>query len=489
MVDSGRHVGICGTFDVENYGDLLFPIIAHAELEERLGPPRLHRFSYHEKSATSWPYAVHPLTDLQATVPDLDAILIGGGDLIRFDKNIAPGYGPPASDIHHPTGYWLAPMLMGLQSGCPVLWNAPGVHGTVPSWAEPLMKVVVESSDYPNVRDEASRRILDPFRGEAGIEVVPDTAFGVGELLSLDEPSTEYLRIRESAGLKDGYLLIQATGAIGSFWRLIEDARSALGKVQAVIVAVGPVLGDDVAVFGRLPGVTVLESWPRPLVLAELIGHAAGVVGTSLHLAISGLAFGVPVFRPSQAMAGKYAVLQGLDGVETFDNEAAVDPEWLVSRLGRTQPSSAVHDACTRLSRHWDHIASIIAAARPRRTGPASLPRFWLSAASLLESSAAHVGSALAERDAVTAERDAVTAERDAVVAKRDAVVAERDAVVAERDAVTAGRDAVVAERDMVVAERDTVAAQLAAIHRSRSWRITAPLRALRDGLRRSSKT
>ncbi len=447
-------MGICGTFDVENYGDLLFPIIAHAELEKRLGPLRLHPFSYHEKSATSWPYAVHSLTELQAIVPDLDAILVGGGDLIRFDKDIAPGYGPPESNIHHPTGYWLAPMLIGLQARCPVLWNAPGVHGPVPSWAEPLMKLAVESSDYLSVRDEASRRALDPFRGEAGIEVVPDTAFGVGQLLRLDEPSAEYIRIRESAGLKDGYLLIQAAGGLGSFWRLIEDHRRALGDVQVVIVAVGPVLGDDVTVLGRLPGVTVLEPWPRPLALAELIGHAAGVVGTSLHLAISALAFGVPVFRPSQAVAGKYRVLEGLDGVETFDNEAAVDPEWLVSRLGRTQPSPAVLDACNRLSRHWDHIASIVATSEPRNAGPASLPRFWLSAANLLESSDAHVGSALAERDAVAAERDAAAGERDAAAG-----------------------------------ERDVVSAQLAAIHRSHSWRITAPLRAIRDRLRRSAKT
>ena len=30
-------IGICGTFDVANYGDLLFPLIAESELTERLG--------------------------------------------------------------------------------------------------------------------------------------------------------------------------------------------------------------------------------------------------------------------------------------------------------------------------------------------------------------------------------------------------------------------------------------------------------------------
>ena len=34
MTDGRWEVGICGTFDVSNYGDLLFPLIAEAELGE-----------------------------------------------------------------------------------------------------------------------------------------------------------------------------------------------------------------------------------------------------------------------------------------------------------------------------------------------------------------------------------------------------------------------------------------------------------------------
>ncbi|MBI5157021.1 MAG: polysaccharide pyruvyl transferase family protein [Acidimicrobiia bacterium] len=480
LVDSARRIGICGTFDVENFGDLLFPIIARAELEKRLGPLTLEPFSYHAKSATSWPYAVHPLTDLPAAAAGLHVILVGGGDLIRFDKDVAPGYRPPTPDMHHPTGYWLAPMLVGAQAGAPVLWNALGVRGPVPSWAESLLKLAVESSDYPNVRDEASRRILDPFRGEVDIEVVPDTAFGVGQLLDVAEPSPEYLRIRESAGLTDGYLLIQATDTLGSFWRLIDDDPRGLGDVQAVTVAIGPALGDDIATFGRRPGVTAVRPWPHPLVLAELIAHAAGVVGTSLHLAITALALGVPVFRPSQAMTGKYEVLQGFEGIGTFDRTVDVDPEWLRVRLGKTQPSAAVRDSLGRLSRHWDRIASLASAPSSRRTGVASVSRFLLSAPSLLESLAADLLSARLERDAATAERNRVTEERDIVTAERNRVTAERDEAAAQRDAVTA-------ERDTVAAARDALDAQLAAIQGSRSWRLTAPLRALRDRLRRSA--
>src|SRR5437868_3713816 len=98
--DRDWQIGLFGTFDVENYGDLLFPLIAEAELTERLGAVKIHPFSYHAKTPPDWPYTVISLTELPHMVDGLDGVLIGGGFLIRFDKDVAPGYGPP-TPIHH----------------------------------------------------------------------------------------------------------------------------------------------------------------------------------------------------------------------------------------------------------------------------------------------------------------------------------------------------------------------------------------------------
>jgi lipopolysaccharide transport system ATP-binding protein len=495
MVDRGWRIGICGTFDIANYGDLLFPLIAEAELQKRLGPIRLDRFSYHQRSASDWPYAVHSLTDLAAMVGDLDGMLIGGGDLIRFDENIAPGYRPPTSEIHHPTGYWLAPMLIGLQAGCPVVWNAPGVIGDTPTWAEPLLRLVTSSSDYVSVRDEVSRRALSRGTGEVGIELVPDTAFGVAHLVDLDRPSTEFVRLCESFGLTDPYVVVQATTGLESFTRLLQGHQNVLQGHQVVILPIGPILGDDVAILGEdVPRGIRLATWPDPLVIAELIGHAAAAVGTSLHLAITALAFGVPVFRPAGAIDGKYAVLQSFDGVATFDNATEMDPHWFTERLGKSSPSPAVIETIDKSSKHWDRIASIIRAGNER---PARLllSRFWQSVPGSLEAWATRDATMLAERDAAKRERDAAIVERDAAKGERDAAIVERDAVIAEVDGVIAERDAatnechrVAGERDAVITDRDEVVTQLSAIRHSNSWRITAPLRALRDRLRRNSK-
>src|SRR5688572_1916559 len=172
MATSELRFGIFGTFDVANYGDLLFPLIAEAELSRRLGPLTLSKYSYHEKSSPSWPFAVHSLTRLASDALELDGAIIGGGHVIRFDKAVAPGYRPPSPDIHHPTGYWLTPALLARDAGLPVVWNAPGVHGDVPEWARPLLTLALSTSSYVSVRDQESQRAIAPYAGDVPVHVV-----------------------------------------------------------------------------------------------------------------------------------------------------------------------------------------------------------------------------------------------------------------------------------------------------------------------------
>jgi len=70
------------------------------------------------------------------------------------------------------------------------------------------------------------------------------------------------------------------------------------------------------------------------------------------------------------------------------------------------------------------------------------------------------------------------------IVAQRDALAPERDALAAERDALAAETDALVAERDSLAAEQAGLSTALEDLEKSASWRLTAPLRAVKRGLR-----
>src|SRR5437762_2061392 len=75
-------IAIVGTFDVSNFGDLLFPLLAERELSKRLTNIELIPYSYREMSDASWPYRVRSLDGFAEEIMDFDLVLIGGGHLI-----------------------------------------------------------------------------------------------------------------------------------------------------------------------------------------------------------------------------------------------------------------------------------------------------------------------------------------------------------------------------------------------------------------------
>jgi lipopolysaccharide transport system ATP-binding protein len=378
-------LGIFGTFDVENYGDLLFPMLVEAELSQRLGPLTLHRFSYSRKTPQEWPYSVTSVTELPSMAAGLDGVIIGGGHIIRFDKWIAPGYTPPAPAIHHPTGYWLTPILIALQHDTPVVWNAPGVHGDIPAWADPLMKLAVSGSRYVSVRDEPSRGALARFAGTNEINVVPDAAFGVARLLDTSQPSDEFVRLREAHGLTDSYIIIQATPALSGFARFVREHEQLFRHHKLLILPTGPVFGEHSAALGQdLPGIVRLPEWPGPLLMAELIARAKAVVAVSLHLSITALACGVPVFRPAQSFGGKYAILSKFEGVYPFDGEG-IDPLRFAGVRGFDKPLPEISLALRLLAHHWDTIADVFLSTEESPSTHHSVSRLWQEMPGLLE--------------------------------------------------------------------------------------------------------
>jgi Rps23 Pro-64 3,4-dihydroxylase Tpa1-like proline 4-hydroxylase len=383
-------IGMCGTFDVQNYGDLIFPLLARHELQQRLGNVALRPYSYRAKDTNRWPFEVRSNVDFAADVDSLDAVLLGGGDLIHCIKNIALDYLPQDKALHHPTSLWLTPALIALEQGLPLIWNAPGVPEELPRWAHPAVRAALMSSSYVAVRDEASRQNLAAVAPDAEVSVVPDSAFGIASLCDPAQPSPAWQTLVSQVALRRPYVVLEPDGH-GAAATLLRAARSLPPSCQVLILPIGPVHGErnENIPKPKLPDAIRLSAWPDPLLLTQLIAGAEGVIGDSLHLGIAAIAFGVPVFRSPRNDLSKYAILNAFDCVHSLDSENGKDfsPAWLHARLGRKPPSAAARAAARAVSAHWDNVADKIA-SHGRRAIPITIRNFWQQLPGELESHA-----------------------------------------------------------------------------------------------------
>ena len=381
-------IGVCGTFDVANYGDLLFPLIAESELKERLGEVTVVPISYNSQTPPHWPYSVLSVTKLPEMIQELDGLLIGGGFLIRFDKDVAPGYVPQNAEIHHPTGFWLTPALLALQHNVPLLWNAPGMHSNeIPAWAHPLVKLAFEQSQYVSVRDVPSGVVIEQLTG-VPVAVVPDTAFRIPRLLDLKgEPSDQFIQLQKTSGLDRPYIVVQATMGLEGFCHFAKVNAIHLKGYRFLALPIGPALGETAAIVDTDGvGMVRLSEWPTPLVIAELIARAEAVVGHSYHLMITALATGVPVFTKQCMTVGKYTALGHFENIFQLPPDGKPNLDWFLSRLGRGTPSAQVSANSQALNEHWDRIAEALQKAERKTSIP--MNEFWQRLPSLLENKA-----------------------------------------------------------------------------------------------------
>ena len=358
-------IGMFGTFDVENYGDLLFPLIAERELRQRLKDVIIINFSYNEKNESSWVFDVSSLADLEKgldTVGEFDLILIGGGHLIRFDKEIANQYGPPLPQIPHPMGYWLTPALAGVISGRPVIWNAPSTSHEFPTWSHSVLSFALSNSAYVSVRDQSSAKALRKAGYTGECKIVPDTAFSLARHFPRETLRKQVKPLLSSIGLCENYIVVQATPNVAEIATSFLAVNNLQSAFDILALPIGPILGDDVTYIQRLfPQAKSLPVWPSPKEIAGIVAFSRGVIGISLHLSITALAYGLPVLRPITAKTGKYAPLQfsenvffgsrdELSGVIDFAKAVQLNSHHLCSLVKKSQ---------SPIQEHWDAIAAI----------------------------------------------------------------------------------------------------------------------------------
>ena len=358
-----------GTFDVENYGDLLFPLV----LERRLSDV-CDAFVHVSPvgSVPIWQDCVPAIgyDEFLREAPEVDGVVIGGGQILRASPTPLGVYdrGGVSSFVAYPS-LWLGAAYVAARDDLPLCWNAPGVPAPFDTTAARFMRWTGSVTDHVSVRDVESRRLLQKAGVEAQMGIVPDTAIEVSRLWKEEEISSAYedafAHRRRDVPKRTLAFHVNARLAGEDVPVIAAHMDSICEKLEAtpVLLAIGPSHGDvetQRAVAGEMSSDPLLVDRPRSLrEVAACIARSELYVGSSLHGMITACSFGRRCILISAREDHKYGGF--LDHLElgSWQTRSWTGAEQKIDDLLHT-PADAWERALERvapsLDEHWEGI-------------------------------------------------------------------------------------------------------------------------------------
>ncbi|MEQ8404500.1 MAG: polysaccharide pyruvyl transferase family protein [Oceanicaulis sp.] len=301
----GIELAICGAFDMQNFGDLLFPVLARAQLAECVHT--VTAFAPTESApglGVATPKAASSLLDPDVSV---DAVMIGGGYIVHdFDMRALVRLnqsGAGAGDGRL-TDCWSKAVDAAARRRVPVIWNAPGVPFPFATKRRAQLQAIYEASDYFSLRDHASAKLF--LQEQAGeVRIVPDPVAGIEAVWPKRTLEPHWRRVRGLAGLGPDQPVLAVHVRDRSLRGLGADALAAeIDSFCAetglfpILAAVGEAHDDALTahqVASRLSSAHLVLDAPRSLQeIASVFAFARLYVGASLHGYIVATAYGVP---------------------------------------------------------------------------------------------------------------------------------------------------------------------------------------------------
>lgn len=369
---------IVGTFDVDNYGDLLFPLVAGHELG-------LHGIGVQPVSPTAGTAA--GLTDAPRPVGLQDmtgtdaacGILIGGGNIIHtVNATLLQEYVAAGVSRWAYGGLWLGASLLGAMQDLPVIWNAPGVPFPFGGRdRRALVATALQAASRVTVRDPGSAEFLEAT-GFGPVQVVPDTVLGLARAWPRDPLLAEHRELLARHGFDAGTRTLAIhvrgralDGSLPVAAAELEAFAAAHGLVP-LVVAIGRSLGDGdpARVICRalnIPHIR-LDAPDSLRETAAAIAGSAGYIGASMHGYITACAYDVPgvmVARPAHRKFGGLVGQLGRpqDMVRDWPSGLEALARGLAAPAAPIIPAS-VHQA---IAAHWAETARLLQTGDPAR--------------------------------------------------------------------------------------------------------------------------
>ena len=313
------NIALAGTFDVENYGDLMFPDVFERAMKERGLNFNMFLFSPSDKApeALNDSRMVYSFKDFEAlnNKKKFDALIIGGGALIHYRhfKIYLPG--KTNREDYYNIHSWLSLMYLASKHNIKIIFNLPQVPFDIPKELRNLTKIALEQVDYLSTRDSFSKKyieeIYDKNEKKPVINIFPDSVCIVNELWDkkeLEERKKEILRFDE----KYMVLHFQYAEKLSdeTFLKLDNIVNDAIEKgLKVVLLPIGYTHGDmELMIDFNEKGGNKCIVFNNKLDIHDMTAILMGCeyyVGMSFHGSIVSMAFGNNAFSINQSLKNR----------------------------------------------------------------------------------------------------------------------------------------------------------------------------------------
>lgn len=371
------NIAIIGTFDCENFGDLMFPIVFRKQMEKRLEIDNLFLFSPNECEMPLNPnkikvYSIDKLEKIH-NEHGLNAIVFGGGDLARLDNDFAPteNYAPQNTSFD----LMIYSAIVANKYNIPYLWNCPGVPFEFLNGKDNVVKCLLDDfTDYISVREHRSAEILKSCGCNSKIVVSPDTVLSVSQLIDKNQDDVFNALKEEFSFLNDEYIAFQIAinkDAIGDFETFKNTLNEQLCKIsektgkKVIFLSIGNVHNDDKNIACLLNEFTNenFVTVDRKLNIYEtnaVLANANAFIGTSLHGNIVSNSYKVPSIGLNLydfVKLNNYFVLISRDKYCLKNIERLYDAYIEITSKNTV---STIDDALEKVEAHFDNITDLI---------------------------------------------------------------------------------------------------------------------------------
>lgn len=364
-----------GTFDVENYGDLLFPLL----VKRRMASIGIECVHVSPTGTTSpWRDALPSVSIEEARQMEVafTSIIVGGGNILRDSPTSLSLYVSSSCATGRAMAYsalWRSAFSIARRRRIPLCWNAVGVPGPINTSFATSVRRGARLSNYISVRDRHSRNNLLDCGVSGPVRVVPDTALGICDLWSVRELCEAYAHLfgASSKPVPERVLAISVkrkylTASPPEVGAVLDHLGNHLNATP-VLLALGSCHGDvEVArsVAQYMKSKPILPT-PRSLKeIAACIGHAVQYVGSSLHGAITAVSFGVPITIVANEELVPFHKFSGF--LQQVGMNDALVRSWddvsgsLRSHYQKTFKQGSLNSAFTIIETHWRDLCDAL---------------------------------------------------------------------------------------------------------------------------------